>query len=129
MFGSRGRLDATSLPRWTGFWLWVTVGLDGMAMAWFIAAGSWLDSCSQCRVITLGGHRLVVMVLASVGLLILVVLAPLTNGFTLATPEQRAALAAACVLSLIALAGVLSIALLVAFGALVFRVVARGLGR
>jgi hypothetical protein len=41
------------------------------------------------------------------------VLAQLTEGFTLATPQQVGGLAVACMLSVIASAGILSIALLI----------------
>ena len=117
----RARPDATSLSRRAGRWLWVTAGLDAMTLAWMVAAGSWLDSCAPCRVATLGGRHVLVMLLASVGLIMLIVLAPLTEGFTLATPQQVGAIAVACMLSLIASAGIVSLALLVGFIALVLR--------
>ena len=119
MFSSRGRPDARILPPRAGRWLWITASFDGMTLAWMVAAGSWLDSCSPCRIVTLGGRHVVVMLLASVGLIMLLVLAPLTEGFTLATPQQVGALAVAGMLSLVAVAGVLSIALVVVFGALI----------
>ena len=124
MFSSRGRPDARSLTPRAGRWLWITAGLDGMTLAWMVAAGSWLDSCSPCRVVTRGGRHVVVMVLAAVGLIMLIVLAPLTEGFTLATPQQFSALAVAGMLSLVATAGVLSVALLVGYIALVLRAAA-----
>jgi ABC-type transport system involved in cytochrome c biogenesis permease subunit len=89
--------------------------LDGVTLAWMLAAGAWLDSCSPCRVATLGGHRVVVIVLASVALVTLVVLALLTEGFTRATPEEAGALAVARVVSLIASAGLVSLAFLGGF--------------
>jgi hypothetical protein len=121
MFQRRMRPDAEGLSRRAGRWLWITLGFDCMGLAWMFGAGSWLDGCSPCRVATLGGHRVVVILLASAGLIMLAVLAPFTEGFTLATPEQRGALAVAGVLSVVAFAGVLSIVLLVGFGALVLR--------
>jgi hypothetical protein len=117
----RARPDATSLSRRAGRWLWLAAGLDAMTLAWMVAAGSWLDSCAPCRVATLGGRHVLVMLLASVGLIMLIVLAPLTEGFTLATPQQVGAIAVACMLSLVASAGILSLALLVGFIAFVLR--------
>ena len=117
----RARPDATSLSRRAGRWLWVTTGLDAMTLTWMVAAGSWLDRCGPCRVATLGGRHVLVMLLASVGLIMLIVLAPLTEGFTLATPQQVGAIAVACMLSLFASAGIVSLALLVGFIAFVLR--------
>jgi hypothetical protein len=125
MFSSRGRPDARILPPQAGRWLWGTAGFDGMTLAWMLAAGSWLDSCSPCRVATLGGRHVLVMLLASVGLVMLVVLAPLTEGFTLATPQQVGALAVACMFSLIASSGILSLAILVGFIAFVLWLLGR----
>jgi hypothetical protein len=52
-------------------------------------------------------------------------LAPLTEGFTLATPQQVGALAVACMFSLIASSGILSLAILVGFIAFVLWLLGR----
>jgi hypothetical protein len=93
----------------------LAAALDAVTLAWMLAAGSWLDSCLPCRVATLGGHRVVVIVLASVALVTLGVLALLTEGFTKSTPEEAGVLAVARVVSLIASAGLLSVAFLGGF--------------
>ena len=68
----RARPDAASCSRRAGRWLWVAAGTDCMTLAWMLAAGSWLAGCSPCRVATLGGRHLLVMLLASVGLITLI---------------------------------------------------------
>jgi hypothetical protein len=110
MFRSRAEPVATKMSRRAGRWLWIIAGLDAVVLAWMAALGSWLDRCAGlCRVATLGGHHVLVMLLASVGLIMLIALAFLTEGFTKATSDQAAALAVACMLSVLAVAGPLSL--------------------
>ena len=62
--------------------LWMLSALDMVAVAWMIAVGTWLDQTSKLtRVITLGGHHALVLILALVGFLILASSAVVTNGF------------------------------------------------
>jgi hypothetical protein len=94
--------------------LWVIATADVMAASWMIAAGDWLDHQSRVSsVVTLGGHHVVVLWLALLGFGILAVLAPLTNGFATMNRIQLAALSIAGVASVMALAGILSVAALI----------------
>jgi hypothetical protein len=91
--------------------LWAVATLDVMAAAWMISAGDWLDHQSRVSAVTtLGGHHLVVLWLAVLAFAILAVLAPTTSGFAVASRLQLAALSVAGVVSVVALAGVLSVA-------------------
>jgi hypothetical protein len=111
--------------------LWAVAVLDMMAIAWMIAAGDWLDQRTFrfAEVITLGGHHLLVLILAAAGFAMLAVLAVLTDGFAAASRLEIALLTIACTISVVALAGALSavlalviVALLLGFGGrLLFR--------
>ena len=105
--------------------LWVVAVLDMMAIAWMIAAGDWLDQRTSrfAEVMTLGGHHLLVLILAAVGFVMLAGLAVLTDGFTSASRPEKALLTIACTISVVALAGALSavlvlviVAVLLGFG-------------
>jgi hypothetical protein len=103
------------LPARTQRMLWALTTTDIMAVAWMLAAGDWLDHASRLSsVITLGGHHRVVLALALVGFALLAALAPVTRGFSTANRMQLAGIVVAGTISLVALAGVLSVALLVA---------------
>jgi hypothetical protein len=85
-----------------------------MAVAWMAAAGPWLDETSRVTaVVTLGGHHHLVMLLAGIGFVTLAVLAPITEGFNSAGTLEVALISIACMVSVIALAGILSVVLLV----------------
>jgi hypothetical protein len=61
--------------------LWVVAVLDMTAVAWMIAIGNWLDQTSRLTaVITLGGHHLLVLIMALVSFLMLAAAALLTDG-------------------------------------------------
>jgi hypothetical protein len=97
-------------PR-TRRWLWSGIPLNVMAASWMISTGDRLDTASSITaVITLGGHHRVVLGLAIAGFVMLAVLALLTGGFTAARPVQQVALTMAGIVSIVALAGVLSVA-------------------
>ena len=85
--------------------LWVVAVLDMMAVAWMIAAGDWLDQRTSgfAEVITLGGHHLLVLILAAVGFVMLAGLAVLTDGFTSAGRLEIALLTIACTISVLSL--------------------------
>jgi hypothetical protein len=110
----------TMLPARAARYLWAVVVLDMMAVAWMIAAGDWLDrqTAGFVEVITLGGHPLVVLILAAVGFGMLAGLAVLTEGFTAANRLEIALLVIACTISVVALAGALSAILLLVVAAL-----------
>jgi hypothetical protein len=95
---------------------WVLMLLDAMAVAWMVSAGTWFDERGLLGVITLGGHPNLVTLLAVASFLVLAGLAVSTEGFTWASPAELALLALAGVLTTVALAGLLSLGLLVLIG-------------
>jgi hypothetical protein len=97
--------------RWT---LWTLTAADVMAAVWMIVMGDWLDSASPLTsVITLGGQHRIVLSIALVGFVLLATLAPLTQGFASANSWQLVLIPVAGVTSVVALAGLLSVAGLV----------------
>ena len=106
--------------------LWGTALADMAAFAWIIAMGKWLDETSRLTaVITLGGHHLLVLIMALIGFLALAAAALLTDGFTSAGKLGITLITVACMISVIALAGALSLILLLAGTALLVGFVAR----
>jgi hypothetical protein len=106
--------------------LWLLAGLDMVAVAWMIALGNWLDQSSRLTaVITLGGHHVLVLIMALVGFLMLASGAVLTNGFRSASKPRLILITAGCVISVAALAGALSVVLLLMLGALLLGFLAR----
>jgi hypothetical protein len=106
--------------------LWLLAALDMMGVAWMIALGNWLDQTSALtKVITLGGHHVLVLVMALVGFLMLASGAVLTNGFRSASTLRLILITAGCVISVAALAGALSVVLLLMLGALLLGFLAR----
>ena len=111
-------------------WLWALAVLDMVAVAWTLAAGAWLDHASRLTtVMTLGGHHRLILVMAAVGLIMLAALAALTRGFTVASRFHLALLTAAGTVSVVALAGALSVVVLIFVAALVLGLVGRPLVR
>jgi hypothetical protein len=97
-----------------------------VTVAWMIAVGTWLDRTSGLtKVITLGGHHMVVLIMALVGFLMLAGSAVWTNGFRTASKLRLTLITAGCVISVAALAGALSVILLLTLGALLFGFVGR----
>jgi O-antigen ligase len=110
--------------------IWIVAVLDMMAVAWMIAAGDELDDPSTFRaVVTLGGRPALVLGLALGAFLLLTALAVVTDGFSSATRLHLGLAIAACAVSVVALAGALSVFLLLVTGALVLGFVARPLRR
>ena len=107
--------------------LWIVAVLDMMAVAWMVAAGEALDGSSTFRIATLGGRSPLVLGLALGAFLLLTVLAVITDGFSSATRLQLGLTVVACAVSVGALAGALSVLLLLVTGALVLGFVARPL--
>jgi hypothetical protein len=106
--------------------LWTVAALDMVAVAWMIAVGSWLDKTSTLTaVITLGGHHVLVLIMALVGFLTLAAGAFFTNGFRSAKKLGLILLTAGCMISVAALAGALSVLLLFILGALLLGFLAR----
>jgi hypothetical protein len=90
--------------------LWALAALDVMVVAWMLAAGEWLDATMS--VVTLGGHHLVVLWLAVSGFALLAAMALLTGGFTVARRWHLFLVVLSALVSVVALAGVLSVLLL-----------------
>ena len=95
--------------------LWLVAVLDMVAVAWMIAAGSWFDQTSRLTsVVTLGGHHTLVLIMALVSFVMLAGLGLPTKGFTSAINRDAALLTIACFMSIVALAGAISLILPVA---------------
>jgi hypothetical protein len=92
--------------------LWFVMAADLATVVWMHTVGSWLDRTSKfTATATLGGHHIVVLVLAAIGFAILATLAILTDGFTRTTPRLSLARNAACIISVVALTGLLALIL------------------
>jgi hypothetical protein len=114
------------LSRRTARRLWMLAALDMVAVAWMIAVGNWLDQTSRLTaVITLGGHHVLVLIISLAGFLMLTSGAVLTNGFRSASKLQLILITVGCVISVAALAGALSVVLLLILGALLLGFLAR----
>ena len=99
------------LPFLTRGLSWTAIVTNAVLVIYMIRMGSWLDTASPLlSMITLGGHHEVVLGLGLAGLLLLGGLAPCTGGFAGVSALQQVLLAVAGVLSLVALAGLLSVA-------------------
>jgi hypothetical protein len=114
------------LSKRTGRHLWILAALDMVTVAWMIAVGSWLDRTSRLTaVVTLGGHHVVVLIMALMGFLMLAGGAVLTNGFRCASKLRLILLTAGCVISVATLAGALSVVLFLMLGTLLLGFLAR----
>jgi hypothetical protein len=109
------RPNRKRMPETAHIWLWSVASLDMVAIAWLIGAGDLLTQTSRLmRVVTLGGHYRLVLIMALVSFVLLAGLAPLTRAFRRATNLEFALLIFACVVSVVALAGAVSVILLLA---------------
>ena len=131
MFRERRNSDArVPLSRRSRRWLWTLTVLDVTAEAWMLAAGEWFDTTSRVTsVVTLGGHHLIVLWLAVVGLAILSGCAVLTDGFAEADRFDRVLLASGCTVSVVALGGALSVVALVVGATFLIALLGRALLR
>jgi len=102
--------------------LWALVALDVMVVAWMLAAGEWLDS--RMSVVTLGGHHSVVLWLAVAGFVLLGAMAMLTGGFAEAGRALVPFVVLSALVSVVALAGVLSAVLFVVLAVLLLTLLA-----
>ncbi len=105
--------------------LWILLWADVMAAVWMFSAGAWLDAHQIAAVLTFGGHHLLVLFVAGLSFWALAVLAAFTGGFSTVTPLQSVLISIAAVTSLMALAGVVSVILLIVGGGLFLGTVAR----
>src|SRR3954451_11724935 len=105
-----GGANIQPVPGGTRCLLWAVAALDVMAVVWMLRMGDWLDTANPVlSIVTLGGHHWIVFGLALAGFLLLAVLAPATHGFMRASRLQRIVLPVAGLVSVVALAGLLSI--------------------
>ena len=92
--------------------LWFVMAADLATVVWMHTVGSWLDETSKfTATATLGGHHIVVLVLAAIGFAMLATLAVLTDGFARSTPRLSVARNVACIVSVLALTGVVALVL------------------
>lgn len=106
-----GPIQRRSLPRHSTL-LWVVMAADLMTVIEIQAIGEWLDTTSRLTAMaTLGGHHVVVEVIAAAGFLLLAALALLTDGFTRISRRLALATNVACVLSVVALVGLIAFVL------------------
>jgi hypothetical protein len=101
--------------------MWILMAADLATVLWMNAVGEWLDQTSRLTATaTLGGHHVVVMGVAGAGFVMLALLALLTDGFTVFNRRLASATSLACVVSVVALAGVLTFVLVALLGRVVF---------
>ena len=92
--------------------LWLLMAADLMTVIWMDAVGPWLDKTSALTAVaTLGGHHVLVLVIAVVAFGMLATLAIATNGFTVMDRSMTVATNVACVLSIVALTGLITFVL------------------
>ena len=105
---------AVPIPEKARLLLWSLALLDVMTVAWMLSAGEWLDQSSRLTaVITLGAHHVVVLWIALVGFATLTLLTLLTRAFTDVGRLHVPFLVLGALASAVALAGVLSVGMLV----------------
>ncbi len=101
--------------------MWALLIADLVTVVWMHAVGPWLDRTSPLTATaTLGGNHLVVLALAAIGFAVLATLALLTEGFTMSNPTLTLAKNAACIISAVALAGLLAFILAALLSRVVF---------
>jgi hypothetical protein len=106
----------------SGRWApWALLALDAVTLVWMHVYGAWLDTFSTLTsVATLGGHHVVVMVLAGVGFAVLAGTAVTTRGFRIEHPNQQVLTAVGSIVSVVAAAGLVSFLLAALLGRLLF---------
>jgi cytochrome c oxidase subunit IV len=94
--------------------------LDMATAALLLGAGDWIDQTSGLTsVISLGGNHKLVLIMAIASFVMLATLASLTEAFAAPSDLQFALIVFFCMVSIVALSGVLAI-LLLAVAALIF---------
>ena len=85
------------------------MGADLAVVLWMQAVGPWLDRTSTVTAVaTLGGHHTVIIALGGIGFAMLAGAAVSTAGFTAIGRGEGALVALACIVSVVALAGMVS---------------------
>jgi len=105
-------------------WPWAALALDVILLEGESALSELTRRVPLIEgLVSLGGHPLLVKILAGASLVVLVLMAPLTQGFTRSTTVTQSVLAIAGMLTLIACAGILVV---IVTAPLVLLMVARG---
>ncbi|MEV5961848.1 hypothetical protein AB0L70_08790 [Kribbella sp. NPDC051952] len=92
--------------------MWFLMAADLATVVWMYTVGSWLDHTSKfTATATLGGHHIILLVIAAVAFATLATLAVLTDGFSQVTPRLALAKNLACILSVVALTGFIALIL------------------
>ncbi|MFK4084002.1 hypothetical protein ACI2LF_07835 [Kribbella sp. NPDC020789] len=100
---------------------WFLMVSDLATAIWMHTVGPWLDHTSKFTATgTLGGHHLLLLIIALTGFLMLAVVAVCTDNFTHTTPRLALLRNLACIISVIALAGMLALLLTALLSRLLF---------
>ncbi|MFF1817323.1 hypothetical protein ACFVWG_08510 [Kribbella sp. NPDC058245] len=91
---------------------WFLMVSDLATAIWMHTVGPWLDHTSKFTATgTLGGHHLILQIIALTGFLMLAALAVCTDNFTQTTPRLALLRNLACIISVVALTGMLALLL------------------
>jgi lysylphosphatidylglycerol synthetase-like protein (DUF2156 family) len=100
------------VSRWATRWTWIITVLDGVTIAWMLTVGPWLDrQHNLLAMVTWDGHHQAIVIGTACALGVLAVSAPLTRGFSAGSPVLFAVVVVACLVSIVAMAGLLALAL------------------
>ncbi|MFC9687623.1 hypothetical protein ACFTSF_03720 [Kribbella sp. NPDC056951] len=100
---------------------WFLMVSDLATAIWMYTVGPWLDTTSKFTATgTLGGHHVLLMIVAIVGFLMLAALAVLTDNFTHSTRNLAIARNIACIISIVALTGLLALILMALLSRVLF---------
>ena len=103
------------------FLYWFLMVSDLATAIWMYTVGSWLDSASKfTKTATLGGHHTILLLIALIGFLMLATLAGITDNFTRSTPKLALARNLACIISIIALTGLVALIVITLLSRLLF---------
>jgi hypothetical protein len=95
--------------------LWILMCADITGVIWTATLGPWFDRTSQLTsIVTLNGHHPLVIVLAGAAFTMLCGLALTTYGFQDIRPHESALIGVAVIMSIVALAGFVSLVLTIA---------------
>ncbi len=100
---------------------WFLMVSDLATAIWMYTVGPWLDKTSKFTATgTLGGHHVLLLIIAITGFLMLATLAVLTDNFTHSTRNLAIARNIACIISIVALTGLLALILMALLSRLLF---------
>lgn len=99
------------LPPRATRWIWLVAAMNCLNVAWVTAAGAWFDRQDRwLATATWGGHHRLVLGLAVAALAGFGLLVPVTAGFTRATRLQEGIIAVTVFAALVAIGGVMAVA-------------------